>query len=1457
VSSSLTPRLEVPGASGAWTFTLDDFSDGTSGFGPLVYAESGPSAQIPLSAGLVQGRVYNWTATRDGEQPVGGSFTVDTQLSGVQETDGGGGVVVHLSSGEASLSWSSPAMLSVAGSVGLGLDFRASNPPEPGVPAGWSLAAASSASYSRVETRPDGTVGLVSLSGLVSNYIQTGVDTWSPVALSDGAVNTSGLSPVLQRTDEGDWLVISNHTAMTFSDPDGNGIARLNGVTSDERPVLSQRWDGERLRAISDPVSGREISVLYGSECPAPGPGFVPAPADHVCGVEFWDGSTSAIQYVELADGSVTIGRFVDHPEAGVESATMDIGYDAAGRIALTRSPLVARAAASGVIDPNDSQYWTSIAYDAQGRVASVTASAARPGDTRCVRSFEYPSNASTTVRDSCAGGVVQRVDFDPTTFFTMSTTNAAGQTSTQTWDFATGNLLRTVSYEGLVTENTYENGKLVESRGPTTGSLANAQVTRREYDEEFTSDPEGAPLQGLNVTYWRDADVADAITVSELGPQIDGQLVPNMLVNYPASPAGEGGGWSALMTGAIRIDTAGVYTFRSNNSTARLTVNQTPCGDGGCDEISLPAGEIPIQVDVATDFPEASVDLTWSGPDTDGREESIPTDRLSPQYGYVTTSEVVDPSARRSPRVSTSRTIYGDPASGRIDARVNQSGHTTLLGYEPNTGGRGGWGRQREAVLPKGNRYQFEFWGDREVATSPCPGARAANQGGGAKRVITPGPTGGDGPSATQWFDDAGRVVASAIDGGATTCYTFDSTGATDRIDVLGLSGEQWTEFDRAVGGNPLIGSVTTHIDGRTLVASVEVDLAGREVRTVDPYGVVVTTTYDVRTGEPATVTTSIPGAAPSVTRITYDSHGWIQEVSVDGRSIERVEYRPEGLIAKSTAGNGVVSTFTYDERLRLTAVVRTTPTGETFESSIEISAAGHVSANTLTANGRAATFTYTHDNAGRLQEAEVSAGLLASARTWEYGYDDNSNRVSQRQTIDGEVTGDYSYEYDAADRLVATTDPAASSGLEYDAWGNATRVGPNRFTYDAANRVTTATDGTTTVTFDRSPSGTLLSRTVEDTTGTSTIVYSSDGVLLDADGTALVQRYPINGGVYTRPIAAGSTARWEFNTLDGDLFVVTDDTGATIGDAQVYDPFGVLLTEPVPTRTDLPNLTWQAETGNETLDLETPFVMMGARVYVPALGRFMQLDQKVGGSSNGYDYAAQNPVNLSDPSGESFLDWLPTIITAVATIAVSAVLPPATGYYVGAVIGGTLGLFGYVTSTIIELQIRPETDFSIAQLGISVLIGAVGGAFINRIRTAAAVKQLRNQLDEIGSNFGEFREAHGPIRSWKDFSKGKKDLDFFRARPADGDLLEQAMYFDKAIQPGEASFVAPAKQTVSYRPVSGGGGAGAAANSPQVVSPLQKISNSIDLDSSRFSDDLARKSFDGFTNFIMHAFK
>ncbi len=43
-----------------------------------------------------------------------------------------------------------------------------------------------------------------------------------------------------------------------------------------------------------------------------------------------------------------------------------------------------------------------------------------------------------------------------------------------------------------------------------------------------------------------------------------------------------------------------------------------------------------------------------------------------------------------------------------------------------------------------------------------------------------------------------------------------------------------------------------------------------------------------------------------------------------------------------------------------------------------------------------------------------------------------------------------------------------------------------------------------------------------------------------------------------------------------------------------------------------------------------------MGARSYIPQVGRFLQTDPIEGGSANAYAYTFGDPINSSDPTGE-----------------------------------------------------------------------------------------------------------------------------------------------------------------------------------------------------------------------------
>ena len=76
--------------------------------------------------------------------------------------------------------------------------------------------------------------------------------------------------------------------------------------------------------------------------------------------------------------------------------------------------------------------------------------------------------------------------------------------------------------------------------------------------------------------------------------------------------------------------------------------------------------------------------------------------------------------------------------------------------------------------------------------------------------------------------------------------------------------------------------------------------------------------------------------------------------------------------------------------------------------------------------------------------------------------------------------------------------------------------------------------------------------------------------------------------------------------------------------------------MTTAIAPTTDIPTRRY-GWLGAKQRSAETPtgVIRMGDRVYVPQLGRFLQVDPIPGGSANAYDYANQDPVNVFDLDG------------------------------------------------------------------------------------------------------------------------------------------------------------------------------------------------------------------------------
>ena len=362
-----------------------------------------------------------------------------------------------------------------------------------------------------------------------------------------------------------------------------------------------------------------------------------------------------------------------------------------------------------------------------------------------------------------------------------------------------------------------------------------------------------------------------------------------------------------------------------------------------------------------------------------------------------------------------------------------------------------------------------------------------------------------------------------------------------------------------------------------------------------------------------------------------------------------------PVGRITTLTNPEGQVTSWLYDaaSRVKATLMANGTLASNTYDNADQLL----LLANLTTSGTTLSSFNYTYNPVGnRTQVVESNGNVVtwvydhtyqltndqrsgANSYNITYVYDSVGNRTSL--VNGGAVTTNT---YNAGNELVTSQSSAGVTTSTYDGSGNLlTSLAPG-------NQWTTNTwDGENRLTRSALPSGIVDSFVYDgdgqrvqkqDSTGTTNHVWDGQNILLETNASNIVQVvYSLEPNVYGNLISQSRSGVDSFFLFDavGSTRQLANSAGSVI-DSYIYDSFGNSL---ATSGTTVNPFQYIGRLGYY-LDPDSQMYYLRARIYNPAIGRFISVDPSNGGSLGrlptiveDYTYVLNNPVSLSDPTG------------------------------------------------------------------------------------------------------------------------------------------------------------------------------------------------------------------------------
>ena len=540
--------------------------------------------------------------------------------------------------------------------------------------------------------------------------------------------------------------------------------------------------------------------------------------------------------------------------------------------------------------------------------------------------------------------------------------------------------------------------------------------------------------------------------------------------------------------------------------------------------------------------------------------------------------------------------------------------------------------------------------------------------------------------------YDGDGNIEQVTDPNGHTTKYTYNADNQPTKVETPNKAITE-TEYDGAgqvvkqIDGNKhatkyvrnILEEVTEVTDPLGHVTKKEYDAAGNLKKLEDPAKRTTTYTYDpanrltevvYSSGKPATITyeydkdgdrTKMTDGT-GMTKYAYDQLDRLIESENGHKEVVKYEYDLGNEQTKITYPNGKTVTRAFDKDGRLEKVTdwneKETKFSYDQNSNLEATtfpsatkdedAYTHNDADQQTevrmrkSTETLASLTYPRDNDGQVKG--ITSKGLPGAEITENAYDENNrltkygateykydstNNPTKEESVENkynegnqlEKSGATSYTYDElGERTKATPEKGPATTYGYDQAGDLTSV--ERPEGESKPKIE---DG-----YAYNGEGLRASQTLNGTTGYLTWDMTAGLPLLLSDGT---NSYVYGSGGMPVEQINNSTGVVQYLHHDqqGSTRLITGSSGTVEGKC-TYSAYGTPTCEGTAT-------TPLGFDGQYT-SADTGLIYLRARVYDPTTAQFMTIDPLETLTREPYSYAANNPLNASDPTGLDFLE-------------------------------------------------------------------------------------------------------------------------------------------------------------------------------------------------------------------------